>query len=204
MNDHNENLLVDYIVACTNLYGLVPIEKVVKIYNGQNEEPISLEAAIPFVNLQVIKEQLEERFVYVDFDLFVAEAVIELDERTVLEQLATGKPYYVPGKEELLLFLDEQYFQHTPEQERLRQQLRRNFGDSIDIEREVAELVLNLQISGGDFTSVLSFFLEGLELPVSEAERYIPLIIDIANTTRLWENRGHTPDELVQLINSFK
>lgn len=30
-----------YIVALTNLYGIVPIDKVVEIYNMQNEDQIS-------------------------------------------------------------------------------------------------------------------------------------------------------------------
>jgi len=37
------NRRINYIIALTNLYGIVPAEKVVEIYNSQNEEQTTLE-----------------------------------------------------------------------------------------------------------------------------------------------------------------
>lgn len=36
------NLILEYLRATTNLYGIVPLEKVVEIYNQQNEDSIIL------------------------------------------------------------------------------------------------------------------------------------------------------------------
>lgn len=185
-------------MACTNLYGVVPIEKVVEIYNGQNERKISLDNVESFLSSKQVREQLEESFVYVELNEFVAEATSEADEKETLKRVATGKPYYVPEKEELLCFVDEEYVQQTPEQLILKNMLKDDFGDQLNVDEEVSELVFNLQVSGGDFMMELSLFLAGLELPSKESERYIPVIIEVADTTRLWENRGHTMKELQQ------
>ncbi|MGE7545216.1 hypothetical protein [Sporosarcina newyorkensis] len=198
MKVDNEELLLDYIAASTNLYGVIPFAKATEIYNEHNEEEISLNIMIAFVNNQAVIEKLEERFVHVNTDAFVAEIIHVFDEKEVVEQAAAGKPYYVPKPEEFLLFTDQSYFQRTPQQEQLKKMMLEDLDDSVDIEEEVEELVLDLQMSGGDFTKELSEFLGRLKLPMEKAERYIPVIIDIANTTRLWENRGHTPNELMQ------
>lgn len=197
----NEQLLLDYIVACTNLYGVVPMKKVVDIYNEHNEEAILLESVKKFVRSKTIQQQLVERFSCVYTEAFVAESVSEVAEKEELERAAAGKPYYVPDKKELLRFVDDVYVQQTPAQEQLKKLLREDYGDTINVDEEVKELVLNLQLSGGAFTNTLSDFLEILELPIEKAQRYIGVVIEIANTTRLWENRGHTPHELLPYDN---
>lgn len=194
----NEELVIKYIVACTNLYGVVPIKKVVEIYNDQNEEVISLVEVESFLQSIQVKEQLEESFVYIDSGEFVAEATSEDDEKQALKQATAGKPYYVPEKEELLCFVDEEYLQETPEQLVLMNMLKEDFGDNFDAAAEVTELVLNLQVSGGDFMNELSLFVASLELPIKQSERYIPVIVEVADTTRLWENRGLNMKELQQ------
>ncbi|PIC76945.1 hypothetical protein CSV74_08530 [Sporosarcina sp. P19] len=194
----NEELVMKYIVACTNLYGIVPVEKVVEIYNNQNKEEISLDEVERFLQSEQVKEKLEESFVYIQSNEFVAEATSEEDEKDNLKRNAAGKPYYIPGKEELLRFIDEEYFQETREQVKVKNMLREDFGDQLNVEEEVSELVYNLQVSGGDFMMELSLFVSGLELPIKESERYIPAIVELADTTRLWENRGHTMKELQQ------
>lgn len=195
----NEELVMKYIVSCTNLYGIVPVEKVIEIYNNQNEESISLNEVESLLQSTQMKQKLEESFVYIQSNEFVAEATSEEDEKGNLKRSAAEKPYYVPGKEELLCYIDEEYFQETPEQLLVKNMLKEDFGDQLDVDEEVSELVYNLQVSGGDFMMELSLFIAGLELPIKKSERYIPAIVEVADTTRLWENRGHTMKELQQL-----
>ncbi|MDV6377408.1 hypothetical protein ORD22_03910 [Sporosarcina sp. GW1-11] len=198
MNSSNEELLVDYIVACTNLYGVTPFDHVHSIYNEQNEDQISLEDLTTTVNSIAIKEILEERFVYVQSNEFVSEAIRMPKEKQRLKEVVMGKPYYVPDQAELLRFVDEQYIQHTPQQEHLKNMLREDFGESYPVDEEVEGLVYSLQVSGGDFSTILSMFLDDLQLPIQRAERYIPVIVEIAETTRMWEHRGHTQNELLK------
>ncbi|PIC70394.1 hypothetical protein CSV77_07860 [Sporosarcina sp. P16b] len=194
----NKEMVMKYIVACTNLYGIVPIEKVVEIYNDQNEEKIPLDEVERFLQTKRVKDKLEESFVYIQSNEFVAEATSEEAEKDNLRQNAARKPYYIPGREELLCFIDEEYVQETPEQLLVKNMLEEDFSDQLDVDAEVSELVYNLQVSGGDFMMELSSFISRLVLPIKESERYIPAIVAVADTTRLWENRGHTTKELQQ------
>lgn len=194
--NQKDQQLLNYIVACTNLYGIVPMEQVVAIYNEQNSDSITLNTLNELVRANSIQQQLEARFAYTEQDTFVAEALIDPAERIALRKATQGKPFYIPDATELLRYVDDHYIQQMPAQEELKKFLREDFGTSIDIDSEVHELVVNLQISGGAFTKPLSDFLQRLELSVEKAQRYIGVIIEIANTTRLWENRGFTPKEL--------
>lgn len=196
MGIKHESLLLDTIAACTNLYGLTPFVKFIEIYNGQNDDKIQLPDLLVYINDADVEDELEKRFTYVSEDSFVADVLLEEGMKELLEKETAGKSFYIPEKQELLRYADQFYYQKTEAQERLHHLLRADFGADVDTEEEIRELVLNLQVSSGEFMLELSEFLERLELPVSKAERYIPVIIDIANTTRLWENRGHTPEEM--------
>ncbi|AXI00375.1 hypothetical protein DV702_12000 [Sporosarcina sp. PTS2304] len=200
MSMFEEELLVEYIVASTNLYGVTPFEHVCIVYNEQNESKIQMEDFTTFVTSATVQAMLEERFVFVVDGEFISEAIDSTEEKDRLDQAVRGKPYYVPDRTEFLKFVDEQYFQRTPQQEQLKQLLREDYEDSLPIDEEVAGLVYNVQVSGGGFSSVLSMFLEDLQLPIQQAERYIPVIIEIAETTRLWEHKGHTQKELLYMM----
>lgn len=99
-------MIRDYIVALTNLYGIVPKEKVVEIYNQQNEDKMT------YVDLGAVStEDLEKGFVYVYPDHFVNDSIDEFDEFDIYMAEKAGKPYYVPKKQELLKYVDSLYFE---------------------------------------------------------------------------------------------
>lgn len=192
----NEELLTKYSIACTNLYGIVPIERVAEIYTAQNDGHVTLQQMEHFVQTSYVNRQLEENFVLINSNEFVAEATSEPDEQQTLKRQAEGKPFYVPQKEELLRYMDEEYVEETPAQCLLMEALEKEFGTAIDARQHVGQFVFNLQVSGGDFMPEMSRFVADLELPAEEAEHFIPLVVEVAETTRLWENRGHTMREL--------
>lgn len=192
----NEELLQDYITACTNLYGMAAISLVAQMYSEHNDVHLSTQQLKEYIRTPRVTQLVEERLIYMDADHFIAEAVSEPDEQSQLKKAAAGKPVYIPGKTELLKYTDERYFEKTEPQKELKERIIADFGPDAAAEDAVAELVMNLQVSGGDFTPVLSHFLSSLSLPSEQAEPYIPLVIHVANTTRLWENNGHTFAEL--------
>lgn len=97
----NNNLILDYIRATTNLYGIAPFEKVMEVYNQQNDDQIGIE------DLEVyIDQDLSEYYVYVYYENFVHETILEFDDFELVLTKKGGKPYYVPEKEELLKYVD--------------------------------------------------------------------------------------------------
>src|SRR5690625_197998 len=107
------NLITDYIISLSSLYGLVHKEKVIEIYNMQNEDQITLSQ----IALIRGKEQdmLEGHFVSIDGNYFIYEPIIVFDEFDLYMTRKTGKPYYIPDKSELLKYKDQFYFEKTKE-----------------------------------------------------------------------------------------
>ena len=101
------NLIHGYISALTNLYGILPAELLVEIFNSQNDEKISIEEVNNILNN--FPEELTKAYVYSYQGYFVHEAVVEFDEFDSLMSEKAGKPYYIPNKEELLKYTDDFY-----------------------------------------------------------------------------------------------
>ena len=103
------SLKIDYIVALTNLYGIVHKEKVSEIYNMQNKEQIEISEIEEIMRRN--EEVLRKQFIYIDGDYFVHEAIIAFDECDLYLEQKAGKPYYIPHKRELLKYTDSEYFE---------------------------------------------------------------------------------------------
>ena len=102
--------LTQYIIALTNLYGLVSMQQVLDIYNSQNNEKISLSDLEN--ELDELAKELEENFIFIEQNLFVHEAIyIETESPQEIFDERSTWPYYMPEKEELLKYVDEYYFE---------------------------------------------------------------------------------------------
>ncbi|TYB32358.1 MAG: hypothetical protein FXF49_11930 [Flexistipes sinusarabici] len=75
--------LTKYIVAMTNLYGIVHKDKVVEIYNSQNEEQISTEDLEKFA-IKPLKDVIAFESVGVHKGYFVHEMILDFDEFDML------------------------------------------------------------------------------------------------------------------------
>lgn len=197
------NKLTDYVISLTHLYGLVHKDKVVEIYNMQNEDQIE---AIDTVRLragdiEINFSELDKNFVEVFNDYFVAESILEFD--NFQEQLSKrkGKPFYIPQQGELLKYKEETYFEVTKEYKKLLNYITKNLvgGDEFKAEMicEDVQGICQFSFSVQNIFDVfnnrnISFESEG---QVSEV---MQLVMELANNTRLWENNGHTPNEIFE------
>ena len=129
------NLLLDYAISLTHLYGLVHNNKVLEIYNMQNDDKVNKEdlAAI----IEVAPRELSDNFVEIYADYFVAESILEFDEFD--EQLGQrkGKPFYIPEKEELLKYKDDLYFEVNKEYQALLSYITKNIFDGDEYKAEM-------------------------------------------------------------------
>ena len=86
--------LTQYIIALSNLYGMVQKDKVVEIYNSQNEDKTNLVHVEEILNNP--PKELEDAFILVHKNYFVIEAIIENSEFDLMLRKKADKPYYVP------------------------------------------------------------------------------------------------------------
>ncbi|RHW35933.1 hypothetical protein D1B33_12440 [Lysinibacillus yapensis] len=203
----NKERIIQYAVACTNLYGLIEFPAFLKIYNAQNEPSLSSKELWALFTNPLYAKQLERQHAYVLKNAFIHEAFDMVEDYELFIASVIGKPFYVPEKEELLRYTDDFYYEKTSHQEKLAKMLAKDFfgGSTLMVKEEIDEIVGQFQLVGVNFNETLRELLGRFEFnDLKQANEYIQAITKIANTTRLWENRGHTPEELSKMSNQYK
>ena len=193
------NQLTQYIIALSNLYGMVHKDKVVEIYNNQNKDQIIL-AQVEML-IKIPSEALEDYFIEVYNDHFVHEVIINNGEFDLMLRQKGAKPYYVPKKNELLKYVDEDYFEKTKPYNALLKYVKKNFfeGDEEKAE-ELCEDIQEFVQFGLDIQTILDFVTNQIENfnNVNQVNDIMQLVMELSNHTRIWENNGHTPYEIYE------
>ncbi len=196
-----EDKVIDYIIALTNLYGLVHKEKVIEIYNIQND----INTNVDIINsiMKGLPEALRSNFIKIHGDYFVTDSILEFDQFNEQLSQRAGKPFYIPAKEELLKYRDERYFEVNREYKKLLNYLNKNifYGDKYNAEmlcediQGICRYAFSIQKVLDEFNRRdISF--NGEE----QVNEVMKMIMNLANNTRIWENNGHTPQEIFELM----
>jgi len=193
------DLLKKYIIALTNLYGMLHKEKAVVIYNSQNDDKIGIDDVEAY--LASPPKELEDAFIYTHKDYFVHEAILEFDEFEQMLRKKADKPYYVPEKEELLKYTDEWYFEKNSQYEALLNYVKNHFfkGDAEKAERLCEDIHAYCQF-GSNIQGIINCFNSKRISFKNEQQlnEVLQLAMDFYNNMRIWENNGHTPHEIFE------
>jgi uncharacterized protein YecA (UPF0149 family) len=191
--------MVDYIISLTHLYGLVHKDKAAEIFNLQNEEKIDIIVLDDIMNDR--PKDLADNFVKIHGSYFVHETIMVFGNFENQLKQRKGKPFYIPAQEELLKYKEDSYFEVTKQYRALLSYAARHFFDGDELAAEmlceevqgICQFEFSLQEVFEVFTTRSVDFKS--EKQVNEV---IKLIMELANNTRLWENNGHTPEELFE------
>lgn len=191
--------LKQYIIALTNLYGMVQKDLVVEIYNSQNDTKINKSDIELVINNS--PKELEGEFVYIHKDYFVEEAIMEFDEFEIMLLKKGNKPHYVPNENELLKYVDEIYIEKNKEYEALINYVNENFFDG-DIEKaeEFCEDIYGICQFDFEVQEVYNTFTyRDINFKdIEQANEVLQLVMDLSNNIRIWENNGFTPQEIFE------
>ncbi len=186
------DLETKYIIALTNLYGMVNRNKVIEIYNMQNEGQIKTLSKFD-------KNELKEKCVHVLEDYFISEVILEFEDKYAHADTERVASFYVPPKDELLKYVDGNYFEMNEQYQALARHLEFEYGVTGEALTNILFDVNTYIISNNN----LKDFCKDAELvdldklPFQNAREIAQLIIDCANNTRTWANKGYTPSELL-------
>ncbi|NLW11853.1 MAG: hypothetical protein GX028_07555 [Clostridiaceae bacterium] len=189
--------LEQYIVAMTNLYGMFHKNKLVEIYNSQNEEQIS----ISDVDKYISEHEGNQMSKYVELykGHFAHECIVEFDEFDSLLAPKSNKPYYVPEKQELLKYVDDFYFEKTKEYMALNNYVKVKLvnGDQVKADAICEEIQGSSHVEF-DMQDILSSLRTwDVELSgIDQLNEFIGLVSEFVNNMRIWENNGFTPREI--------
>lgn len=196
------NLLLQYIKAATNLYGIIHKEKLREIYNSQNDVIVSIEEVETYLG-----EDLSLHHVYSHKHYFVHETVMEFNLIKKLLRQKGKLPYYVPDKEELLKYADMLYYEKPESYRKLQQHLTQHYFKK---EPENAEMLIqNIRdeclegLNEERFANLMANF-EVMPKNQKQASKIINMVTELSNNTRRWEHNGHTPQELGEMGLAYK
>lgn len=191
--------LTQYIIALSNLYGMIYKDKVVEIYNSQNEEQVSLVDVEELIARP--SKEVEDAFIEIYKDHFVHEVIMDNDEFDLMLRKKGDKPYYVPKRNELLKYVDESYFEESKQYNALLKYVKKNFFKGDEEKAEwLCEDIHGLCQFGLDMQTILDTFNDrGISFDdMDQVNEVMKLVMELSNNIRIWENNGHTPHEIFE------
>lgn len=191
------HLVFNYGTAMTNIYGIVPVEQVVKVFNEQNEVPTTKEELLKAFELV---KNVKGTFYELVENSFVHEAVIEEDGIKILLEKQGKKPYYVPEKEVLLCYADETFFERSKQYEELRYVLETKVTKDAALATQIAAEIQYMYSFGEELAEgLVAIENHDIEMEEEVLQVVVDCLVDLYNNTRFWENRGFTPKEMSEM-----
>lgn len=206
-------LLRDYFDAFSNLYGIVPLYRALRIIRKQNpelemsnEEFLALTESIREEDHYYIIAGREDIYEDVtETPPMKREIILEyiylndFDDYEEMRETQEDKPYYIPDKETLLRYADDGYLEKTKELQAMEDFL----GKKLKI-KNAGDIVTDIAFFASVNTTdpeILFWEIGRLEpgkRPLLEREReeFFRLYTDLHDHTRLRENRGFTNAEM--------
>lgn len=191
-------LLHRYALAAVNLYGLIPSDELIDIFNSQNAKKTDDEEVIDALMRFEVSHRgycfweeyiTDEAFMYNNFE--DAEDLI---------RLCDDKPRYIPKAKEFLKYSDWEYYERSSHTMKLFQFLQKEVNAPVE---DVADMVREMYHACVIETDPEFYprFLADSDIIMTEdqAARFFAIIMEIHNNARLWSNKGYTPNELAKL-----
>lgn len=113
-----------------------------------------------------------------------------------LNKQRTGKPLYIP--KDLLPYIDEEYHEETPQVRGMLRFLTGKIDEPEDALSDMIDIINDVSIPMSQ-TIQAAMDATGYEpRSTKEMDDFARLFTDLSNNTRMWSNKGHTPNELTE------
>lgn len=215
ITDDTVKLLRKYLKAMTNLYGVIPLDKVYEIINSQNP---GLLTKAEFSEYIMIARHEQEYFLIIGeadlytgrkFETSLNRLLIDLyllDEKwQSLEKVRTmqaDKPYYIPEKNILLRYHDPDYTEPTPQSKAMKCFWHEIMGFSAESANYIfLELQLIARTVDTSVNTVINYLEDNDLHNMTKAQMtvFLDLYMALHNHTRMQCNCGYTPAEIADM-----
>ena len=191
-------LLKTYAEAAVSIYGAISQDKLVALFNRQNERKTDIDEMFETL-IQYVTRDSD----YCFWDEYLVKSEFEENDFEIVEyymELCGNKPRYIPPKEDLLHYSDPGYYEQTPQIEALRGYLTAFVFDDEDTIEDFINDVHNICVRQLPGSPLRKFFTKVIEthgkLTKQQTTDVMRLMMDVCNNTRMWAHKGHTPCEL--------
>ncbi|GGF93794.1 YecA family protein [Paenibacillus aceti] len=189
-------LVFRYISAAANFYGAIKPDKLVEIFNEQNEEEITVQELTSFYEQFSGRDQLFRMY----RGYLIVEDLVYSDDAAEFKRLLKsmkGKSYYVPEKDELLKYSNGLYYEMTPQLTALRSYIIKELCQDADIVDDLIDVIqLDCSLESPIQEIMHEFKIRKIEFDSLEQVQMVTyLVTEAYNHTRLASNGGYTPLE---------
>lgn len=190
-------LLQHYASAAVSLYGALPLEELVQIFNQHNPRKTTVEEFTA-----VLDEANNTSYCLWDNHLVHSKLSSGSFQpaQTLIRQTAS-KSRYIPAKNDFLKYADADYFPENLQTIALERYLRGKLKHVADSKYTPAALVREIHrriLNNANNQMIVDALMEsGIRFDGhADAQKSMEYIVDMHNNTRVWSNKGHTPREL--------
>lgn len=215
-----QDVLNVYCEAAVRLYGIIPLWKLLEIYNKQNKT-IAQEDFLDF--MEILRHQENFDFAILGRETFdpgalrslpierelVADHLFALgfEDYYELQELQEGKPWCVLPREEFLRYADDEYYPDIPERRAMLKFAKKKEKDMPHCTAE--ELVMEIQDMielGMPIQMIVDDVIRLCDENFSKQdfEEFAELYFPLHNNCRMIANRGYTPRELSSMHKAEK
>lgn len=207
-----KELISKYATAAVSLYGVISANEFVKVFNHYEEAHTTSEEAL-LALIRLARTDDVEHSVFGDIiSGYQFQPEFDDYEHNVREirRAQRGKPRYLPSKEEFLKYLDFTYREPEGPYAELKAYILKHKltsrgeglegvdGDLIDL-HEMIQFGVSVRDENEYFTNVGYQYKD-----MDEAMGFFNLVTNVHNHTRMYDNNGFTPTEMVEQLNRKK
>lgn len=213
LSDERIELLHRYFDAMNNFYQIIPLKRMFRIINSQNDEPYSEEDFLAFAEIALHERHfyciLGKDELYDDAPVskplereLVHESLLDFDIYYEMANAKCDKPYYVPEKDDLLKYEDDFYEEKTPQYNAMANFVNKNIEHRSEYVDDAMSEILFIVKSEDSSPEEALVFLKKCNMRINLSEHqykeFVKLYIDLHNNTRNPYNNGFTPAEFLQ------
>ncbi len=219
LSEDKISYLKEMLYAMVNLYGIIPVRKAFEILSENYGEDISEKAFLDFCEYArheqndyfyiFGKEEYDEKCTDPASEpmdrLISHEVFLQSDDYYDLMKLKTGKPWYIPTKENMEKYKKDAIVEKNEQYYAFIEFIKSEYGlSSADAEERVFDAVYGLSM---EQHSIDMFFNDLqrclININFERAEKLVPYYIELNNNTRMPANNGFTPNEAEKLREEY-
>ena len=192
--NERQQTIDNWLRAAANFYGIVTPRVFLILFNRYNKPKLLKAELMKYWH----KFDVKSWKYYALYDNAIVRRGVMPEKIAEIQYRQQGKKYYMPTDKELLNYIDPDYYEKTPESERVYQYLRITLKlnhEDADKFMKIVTWMMRVDDPIPKVMNVLDNFQLVLQ-DIDQAKEFLLLISDLSNHTRKWSNCGFTPDEL--------
>lgn len=211
--DHaHKNLITQYATAAVCLYGIISVDEFVEVFNHYEDEMTTAHEVLLALKRLAITNDVEFSISgdIISGPEFQPQFDDYSDNVASIRASQKGKPRYLPCKEEFLRYSDMDYLEPEQPYTDLKSYILKHnlapYGEGLDgIDGDLIDLRETIQF-GASTTDVYDCFTEsGYNFAnLRILNDFSKLLTSVHNNTRMYDNNGFTPNELVKVCDQQK